>query len=1197
MNFAMFENVIMLMAAILGLLSALFKYIEYKKRAWLYITGYFLANLLSAYYWTTYSLVMGDYPDVSEFVAYLGWNVGYIILLFAVLHMRQEGAKKFIHPLMFLPVPINFLQFLIYIQYGGILNNAYQGIVVTTIVCLCLNSIIYWIKNRKNGAHFPYFHTAVLLFISAEYGMWTASCYDWPSDLLDPYYYCAYLSYIMLILFSWAAERDYEVEGFDHPEKTSEEMRLQLLIQTIVSVIIFGGCFGGYYLAGRMKNIMPASMGEEQVNSAIARTLFVVSILLVIIILFTIYFITFRFKALDKKRTPAITRSRSRFNFVFTLLVTLALMIFVVAYTSRLFRRISLDSLMGAGEDKAAATATELENYLVVAQSTLGAVADTVDLMVKGNEPNEKIRRYIVDQTTNQKDHLDENFTGLYGYVNGVYMDGLEWEPPEDYNPVERDWYKEAVRAGGETIICSPYLDAQTGSIVITICRMLSDGKNVVALDVIVDHIQELTDRIEINGKGYGVIVNSDDLIVAYPEREHNGERFSDIFGRSLFDSVISTKRGTLDTVVNDEDSTVFVSLVMKQWYVVIVVSDDELFAEMYDQMTVSIIVFIVIYALISFFYYLGYKNEQAYGKKMEEMRAGRQKQEYEAQVLKLEKLAADEANKAKSKFLADMSHEIRTPINAILGMNEMILREAGDKDIREYGRNIQISGNNLLQLINSILDFSKIEDGKMEIVPIRYSTSELITYLVNSITERAQSKGLEFKIYVDPALPSELYGDDTRINQVIMNLLTNAVKYTHEGSVTLTIEGRERKDGKICLFVEVKDTGIGIKESDMDKLFESFERLDVIRNRNIEGTGLGMSIVTSLLSLMDSELKVESRYGKGSAFSFELWQKIEDETPIGKYVPVTGGDADEHSYKESFKAEDAHILIVDDTKVNIVVAINLLKSTGIRIDTALSGDEAIGLAERNDYDVILMDQRMPGMDGTQTLKEIRALDNRRNHDTPVICLTADAIRGARERYMEEGFSDYLTKPVSGAALERMLLTYLPKEKVILSESQEEAAADNAAVDNSLFAALGFLGVDTDQGLAYCQNEPDVYREVLSDYAQSAAERSMLLKKHFDEKDWSNYSIYIHALKSTSALIGAGGLSEIAAGLEKASDEADSEAVLKDHEKVMQMYESLVNIIKEHLNNTDDGGADSTEEENYEVLEFAPADENDDATH
>ena len=1181
MNFEVLENAIMLITAVIGLFSALFRYIETPKRGWLYIVGFFLGNFLSCYYWATYSLVMGDNPDVSAFVAYLGWNISYVLLLVAVIHMQPAGARRYFNPLMLIPIPLNFYQFTLYIPFGGVLNSAWQGILVTAAACISLQGLLYYLKNRKNGARFPAFNMMVLFFVISEYGMWTSSCYDWPSDIRNPYYYFSVIENICLLLFAWAVDRDYEADEPDHAGKTSVEMRFQVLLQFIVSFVIFLFCACGYYLAVWMKRSMPEGTDNAKANSMIVIALFIISMFIVMLILALMFFISKRQKNVVRETQGNVTFRRGRFNFVFTLLVTLGLMIFVVAYTSRLFYRVAVNGIYESGVDKAASTANELENYLTVARSTLWVTADSVDIMVKNGETQDKIRKYIVDQTTNQKEQFDENFTGIYGYINGEYMDGLNWVPPEDYVPVERDWYKTAVEAGGETVIVSPYVDAQTHSVVITVCKCLGDGKNVIALDVIINHIQDIIENVEINGKGYGMIVNRDGFIIAHPNQEMNGKNFKDIFSGEVLDSLLATGSGRLDSVITNEDCTLFVDCIMEQWYPVIVVPDSELFEEVYFQLAVSIIVYLIIYALLSFFYYLGYKNEQVYGKRMEEMSVSRQKQEYEATMLKLEKQAADEANKAKSSFLADMSHEIRTPINAILGMNEMILREETNKGILEYARNIKTSGRNLLHLINSILDFSKIEDGKMEIVPVRYSVSELVTYLVNSIAERARVKGLELDIKIDPSLPSELYGDDARINQVIMNLLTNAVKYTHKGSVTLDIRGDERKDDGIRLRVSVRDTGIGIKESDMDRLFESFERLDVVKNRNIEGTGLGMSITTRLLSLMGSELKVESKYGEGSEFSFELWQKIEDDTPIGDYKMAVPEDEDIASYRESFHAPKARILIVDDTRLNITVAVSLLK-----IDTALSGAEAVGQAERTDYDVILMDQRMPGMDGTEALHEIRALGNGRNRETPVICLTADAIRGARERYMSEGFSDYLTKPVEGHALESMLLTYLPKDKIEQGvEVVEEDGGKEDVTDDRLILMLGEAGVDASAALPYFGGDMGIYRSVLSDYAAEAAEKSRLLQEYYENRDWNEYSIYAHSLKSSSKTIGAQELSELARGLENAGKNSDEAVIKRDHAKAVGKYESIVSVITAALGievSQDASGA------GFEVLEFEP---------
>ena len=387
---------------------------------------------------------------------------------------------------------------------------------------------------------------------------------------------------------------------------------------------------------------------------------------------------------------------------------------------------------------------------------------------------------------------------------------------------------------------------------------------------------------------------------------------------------------------------------------------------------------------------------------------------------------AARAADKAKSTFLAQMSHEIRTPINTILGMNEIILRESEDKSIIDYSESIQNAGKTLMMLINSILDFSKIEDGKMEIVPVRYSTKEMISNLVSSVIVRAKDKGLEFNVNVDKCLPKLMYGDDVRIGQVILNLLTNAIKYTEKGSVTLTIGERERDEYSVELYVEVKDTGIGIREEDMKKLFESFSRLEEKRNRNIEGTGLGMSIVTGLLNMMGGKLNVESEYGKGSVFSFTLKQGIEDGTPIGDFKP--GPSEIKHVKKsEDLKFPNAKVLVVDDNMMNLKVASRLLGLSEIVSDTVSSGAQALEAVRKKEYDVIFLDHMMSGMDGIETLANMKK-ENLLPEKTRVIALTANAIIGAKETYISAGFDDYLSKPIEVKSLQEMLEKHLDKK-------------------------------------------------------------------------------------------------------------------------------------------------------------------------
>lgn len=385
---------------------------------------------------------------------------------------------------------------------------------------------------------------------------------------------------------------------------------------------------------------------------------------------------------------------------------------------------------------------------------------------------------------------------------------------------------------------------------------------------------------------------------------------------------------------------------------------------------------------------------------------------------------AAIAAGEAKSQFLAQMSHEIRTPINTVLGMNEMILREAKDENVLEYSESIQESGRTLLALINSILDFSKIEDGKMEIVSVEYATLTMINNLVASVSNRAKAKGLELLTDIDEKIPRTLRGDDVRLSQIIANLLTNAVKYTEKGSVTLTIHKKERQGSKVLLFISVKDTGIGIKDEDRERMFESFERLDETRNRNIEGTGLGMAIVTKLLAMMGSEIHLTSVYGKGSTFYFEIWQEVVDGTPLMRDLAKTPKAIKERGEETFLFAPTAKVLVTDDNEMNLKVISHLLKRCGIKPDLASSGMETIERIREKKYDIVFLDHMMPHMDGMETLQKLKE-EGLTEHLT-IIALTANAVVGARESYLAAGFQDYLSKPISVASLEEIMAKYLP---------------------------------------------------------------------------------------------------------------------------------------------------------------------------
>ncbi len=522
----------------------------------------------------------------------------------------------------------------------------------------------------------------------------------------------------------------------------------------------------------------------------------------------------------------------------------------------------------------------------------------------------------------------------------------------------------------------------------------------------------------------------------------------------------------------------------------------------------------------------------------------------------------AKAANAAKSAFLSSMSHEIRTPITAILGMNEMILRESTDADVLNYSENIKTAGNTLLGLVNDILDFSKIEAGKIEIIPVEYDLSVMLNDLVNMINVRAQDKGLELKLDFDQTIPRKLFGDEVRIKEVITNILTNAVKYTMKGSISFSLGYEPALDDteSLIMKVSVKDTGIGIKPEDLDRLFIEFERIEEKRNRHVEGTGLGMSITRRLLEMMGSDLEVESQYGKGSVFSFNLKQKIVSREELGDYeVAFRSLTEDRKKYHESFRAPEAEILVVDDTPMNIMVFTGLLKQTGICIDTAESGQEGLELAKKKCYDMIFLDHMMPGKDGLETLKDIRKRADSLNRKTPAVCLTANAVSGAREEYLEAGFNDYLLKPIDAAALEEMLKTYLPKEKIIAAGENGEAETDLEDI-NRIDFLMDQSVIDVMEGLKH-SGSIGTYLKMLGFFHEFADERAEGLEQLFKKKDAKAYMIAVHSIKSSVRIIGAMRLGDMAQLLEDACNRGDMEYLDAHHGEFIEDYLEIKSLI------------------------------------
>lgn len=521
----------------------------------------------------------------------------------------------------------------------------------------------------------------------------------------------------------------------------------------------------------------------------------------------------------------------------------------------------------------------------------------------------------------------------------------------------------------------------------------------------------------------------------------------------------------------------------------------------------------------------------------------------------------AEAANMAKSSFLANMSHEIRTPINAILGMNEMILREEKDPAIRGYAGNIQASGNSLLSIVSDVLDISKIESGKLEIIPVDYEVNSLISDCCNMAAGRAKAKELELLVECADNVPMKLCGDETHIRQIIMNLLTNAVKYTEKGTVKLIVSGRFT-DGGFVLKVDVSDTGIGIAEENLPQLFTQFQRFDLQRNRNIEGTGLGLSIVKRLCDLMSGTITARSVLGSGSTFTVELPQKVVDSTPCGG-VNLNYSAGAEHEYHHSFEAPEAKILAVDDLPVNLLVIANLLKETRIKIDTAGSGSECLDKCSQQKYDLILMDHMMPEMDGVLTFEKLHGDKSSPNFETPVIMLTANALAGMREQYMDVGFADYVSKPVRGAKLEEAIRRNLPES--LTKPASPEIPAEAVSTEPSGFADIcgAVPELNVNAALQYCCGSAELLNDLLHDFTEN--DHFSDLKAAFEEKRWEDYRRHAHSLKSTSLMIGLTGLSERARASELALKGGCTEFAELNHDSLIEEYSALLGKIKDYL--------------------------------
>ena len=808
----------------------------------------------------------------------------------------------------------------------------------------------------------------------------------------------------------------------------------------------------------------------------------------------------------NKKRTTVI---RS----VFKQLLFVWLAFFLMTFISYLFVRDIVNGyLTKEAKNALSYTKSRIATDLLGAETSLQNLAQSVRSMIlRGNSAN-----VILEYLTEMTEYLISNntrvsgFSGVYGVFDvfgDMYLDGTDWIPPKDYLPKERPWYKAAVTANGGVAATIPYVDAQTGEIIISYSERIFDKDGnpfgVVSIDLLLDKIAKYVIGTRLAEGGYGILLNENLEIIATPTKENIGKSFSELPYEGISDIVKDLKKGIdiseYKIIMNDRQNSEFIIFTKRfenGWHMGILTPMDQYYQKVKNMRMFITILSVFFASVLSFILF--------------HLSIAKQKSDEKNQL-------AEAASKAKSEFLAKMSHEIRTPMNAITGMAELALRENIPDIAREYIITIKRAGTNLLSLINDILDFSKIESGKLEIIPSNYLFSSLISDVVSIIRMRIVGSNLNFVVNIDPNVPDSLFGDETRIRQVLLNILSNAVKYTKKGFISFSISGEITGD-TVLLTIEVTDSGIGIKPEDLKKLFGEFVQVDMESNKGVEGTGLGLAITKNLIKMMNGDINVQSEYGKGITFTVKLPQKIRSHEPFD--TVKNDGIA------LKFNAPKARILIVDDIDTNLKVAKGLMMPYKMQIDLCTSGVEAIEKVKVNSYDLVFMDHMMPEMNGIEATKHIRE----KYTNLPIIALTANAVSGTKEMFLSSGFNDFLSKPIDIIKLNSILEKWLPEEK------QEKAMGTVLESSN-------------------------VNLEILDIFYKDGLKKIKEIKECLETDNYPLYTIYIHALKSASASIGALDLSEMSKSLEMAGKQGDFAYIEQHNPEFLTALEVLLNNI------------------------------------
>ena len=686
---------------------------------------------------------------------------------------------------------------------------------------------------------------------------------------------------------------------------------------------------------------------------------------------------------------------------IIALLLVFVLTVGATCVGGYLLYKSTKESIELQGRLNAVQSAKEYDEYLIIRENTVILAGHVVDEMIRENQPTSEILDYLTAESLSIKKSIDMDYTGLYGWINGEYCDGVGWVPDEDYVPTERPWYVETVADRGDITFVSPYLDEQTGTVLTTMSELLSDGVSVIALDVTLSRIQEITEKIAVQTPGsYGIVLDRTGQVIAHSDRDELGKNYleeKDTLGAELAGHLFEGKEGQFELSHDGQKYIVFTETIEGGWKAATLINTDVFYRPL--KIIFPILALLMLLEALVFLSVIYNQSERNLA-----IASARE---------------AQSANLAKTKFLSQMSHEIRTPINAIIGLDSIMLRdETISQQSRESLEKIDSSAKHLLALINDILDMSRIESGRVELREKVFSLKELLDQINVIAGGQCEDKRLSYECVEDGPHGEYYAGDDLKIKQVLINILGNAVKFTEPpGSVRLRVEETDASEGKCSLRFTVSDTGAGMDREYLDRIFEAFSQEDETMTNKYGGSGLGMAITKRMVDMMGGEILVESEKGVGSTFTVTVPLKRASAEDLK-------ADSPQEDAAAQIPVAGMHVLIAEDQEINAEVLTDLLEMEEITSEWAENGKIAVEMfsqSDENRFDAILMDMRMPEMDGLEATRTIRALDRADAGTVPIIALSANAFEEDVKQCLQAGMNEHLSKPVDIEALKQTL--------------------------------------------------------------------------------------------------------------------------------------------------------------------------------